>query len=170
MASSVHFRIRSTRDGQSIFGFEDTQSIRECLEGLRMKTALITGVTGQDGSYLSELLLDKGYEVHGVHRRSSSFNTGRVNHIFGKLHMHFGDLTDGSSISKILSEVQPEEIYSLGAQSHVRVSFDTPEFTANVGALGTLRLLEAARALCPYTRIYNAGSSEMYGSTPPPQN
>ena len=135
-----------------------------------MKTALITGVTGQDGSYLAELLLEKGYEVHGVHRRSSSFNTGRVNHIFDRLHMHFGDLTDGSSLSRILNLVHPDEIYNLGAQSHVRVSFDTPEFTANTGAMGTLRLLEAARALCSNSRIYNAGSSEMFGSTPPPQN
>jgi len=135
-----------------------------------MKTALITGVTGQDGSYLAELLLEKGYEVHGVHRRSSSFNTGRIDHIFGQLHMHFGDLTDGSSISRILNLVHPEEIYSLAAQSHVRVSFDIPEFTANTGALGTLRLLEAARAQCPEARIYNASSSEMFGSTPPPQS
>ncbi len=135
-----------------------------------MKTALITGVTGQDGSYLAELLLEKGYEVHGVHRRSSSFNTARIDHIFGQLRMHFGDLTDGSSLSRILNLVHPDEIYNLGAQSHVRVSFDVPEFTANSGAMGTLRLLEAARALCPETRIYNAGSSEMFGSTPPPQS
>jgi GDPmannose 4,6-dehydratase len=135
-----------------------------------MKKALITGISGQDGSFLAELLLEKGYEVHGIIRRSSSLNTKRIDHIFDRLHMHFGDLTDGSSLSRILSIVHPDEIYNLGAQSHVRVSFDVPEFTANSGAMGTLRLLEAARALCPETRIYNAGSSEMFGSTPPPQN
>jgi GDPmannose 4,6-dehydratase len=135
-----------------------------------MKKALITGCTGQDGSYLCELLLEKDYEVHGIIRRSSSLNTKRIDHIFDRLHMHFGDLTDGSSLSRILSIVHPDEIYALGAQSHVRVSFDVPEFTANSGAMGTLRLLEAARALCPETRIYNASSSEMFGSTPPPQN
>ena len=134
------------------------------------KVALITGVTGQDGSYLAELLLSKNYEVHGIHRRSSSFNTKRIDSIFNRLHLHFGDLTDGSSLSTILHKVHPDEIYNLGAQSHVRVSFEIPEFTANSGAMGTLRLLEAARALCPSARIYNAGSSEMYGSTPPPQN
>jgi|ERR1035437_2595579 GDPmannose 4,6-dehydratase len=131
---------------------------------MSQRRALVLGATGQDGSYLCELLLAKNYEVHCVHRRSSSFNTARIDHIFDRLHMHFGDLTDGSSLSKILSLVHPDEIYALGAQSHVRVSFDIPEFTADVGALGTIRLLEAVRAICPDARIYNASSSEMFGA------
>ena len=125
--------------------------------------ALITGITGQDGSYLAELLLSKGYEVHGIMRRSSSFNTGRIDHVFDKLNLHYGDLTDGSSLGALLSRVQPDELYNLGAQSHVRVSFDIPEYTADVDALGTLRLLEAARAHCPKVRYYQASSSELYG-------
>jgi len=125
--------------------------------------ALITGITGQDGSYLAELLLSKGYEVHGIIRRSSSFNTGRIDHVFDKLNLHYGDLTDGSSLGALLSRVQPDELYNLGAQSHVRVSFDIPEYTADVDALGTLRLLEAARAHCPKVRYYQASSSELYG-------
>ena len=130
---------------------------------MAQKKALITGITGQDGSYLSELLLDKNYEVHGVLRRSSSFNTGRIDHIFSRLNLHFGDLTDGSSFGSLLSSVKPEEIYHLGAMSHVKVSFEIPEFTAQAGALGTLRLLEAVRAHCPEARVYNASSSEMFG-------
>ncbi len=117
-----------------------------------MKRALITGITGQDGSYLAELLLDKGYEVHGIIRRSSSFNTGRIDHIYRdphekgvRLFLHYGDLTDGSALNKILRTVRPEEVYHLGAQSHVRVSFDIPEYTGDVVALGTIRLLEAIR-------------------------
>ena len=130
---------------------------------MAQKKALITGITGQDGSYLSELLLDKNYEVHGVLRRSSSFNTGRIDHIFSRLNLHFGDLTDGSSFGSLLSSVKPDEIYHLGAMSHVKVSFEIPEFTAQAGALGTLRLLESVRAHCPEARVYNASSSEMFG-------
>ena len=132
--------------------------------------ALITGVTGQDGSFLAELLLGKGYEVHGVVRRSSSINTARIDHIFDQLHLHFGDLSDGSALGSLLSKVKPDEIYNLGAQSHVRVSFDCPEYTADIDAMGTLRLLEAVKAHCPEARYYQASSSELFGSTPPPQS
>ncbi|HVE71223.1 MAG TPA: GDP-mannose 4,6-dehydratase [Thermoanaerobaculia bacterium] len=142
-----------------------------------MKRALITGITGQDGSYLTELLLAKGYEVHGMIRRSSSFNTQRIDHLYQDPHepvrrliLHYGDLNDASSINRILRIVRPDEIYNLGAQSHVKVSFDTPEYTAEIDALGTLRLLEAIRELDLRPRIYQASSSEMFGSTPPPQN
>lgn len=128
-----------------------------------MKKALITGITGQDGSYLAELLLDKGYEVHGIIRRSSSFNTARVDHIFDQLHLHHGDLTDASNIARLLHRVAPDEIYHLGAQSHVRVSFDTPEFTGDVTGLGTVRLLEAIRESGARPRFYQASSSEMFG-------
>jgi len=136
------------------------------------KRALITGVTGQDGSYLAELLLDKGYEVHGIKRRSSSLNTERVDHIYqdpqtdnARFILHYGDLTDSSNLTRILSEVEPDEVYNLGAQSHVAVSFDTPEYTADVDALGTLRLLEAIRFLKleNKTRFYQASTSELYG-------
>ncbi len=142
-----------------------------------MKRALITGITGQDGSYLAELLLDKGYEVHGIIRRSSSFNTERLEDIYqdphekgARLKLYYGDLTDGSNINRILAKVKPDEIYNLGAQSHVRVSFDLPVFTANTVALGTLRLLDVIRDEELKIRFYQAGSSEMFGSTPPPQN
>ncbi len=135
-----------------------------------MKKALITGITGQDGSYLAELLLQKGYEVHGVIRRSSSFNTGRVDHIYRdphesgvRLFLHYGDLNDASSINKLLREVRPDEIYNLGAQSHVRVSFDVPEYTGEVDALGTVRILEGIRETGLNTRFYQASSSELYG-------
>jgi GDPmannose 4,6-dehydratase len=127
------------------------------------KKALITGVTGQDGSYLSELLLSKGYEVHGIVRRSSSLNTARIDHIFDQLHLHFGDLSDGSALGSMLSKIKPDETYNLGAQSHVRVSFDCPEYTADVDAMGTLRLLEAVKTHCPETRYYQASSSELFG-------
>jgi GDPmannose 4,6-dehydratase len=130
---------------------------------MTQKKALITGITGQDGSYLAELLLRKGYEVHGVIRRSSSLNTQRIDHIFSQLHLHFGDLTDGSALSALLSNVKPDEIYNLGAQSHVRVSFDCPEYTSDVDAMGTLRLIEAAKAQCPQVKYYQASSSELYG-------
>lgn len=135
-----------------------------------MTRALIVGITGQDGSYLAELLLAKGYEVHGLIRRSSSFNTARIDHVFDRLHLHYGDLTDGMGLSGVLARVQPDEIYNLGAQSHVRVSFDQPVYTANVVALGTLRLLEAVRAACPEAKFYQASSSEMFGSAPAPQS
>jgi GDPmannose 4,6-dehydratase len=136
------------------------------------KTALITGVSGQDGSYLAELLLGKGYEVHGIKRRASSFNTQRIDHIFSdphqkdaRLRLHYGDLTDSSNLVRIISEVQPDEVYNLGAQSHVAVSFESPEYTADVDALGTLRLLEAIRflGLSNKTRFYQASTSELYG-------
>ena len=134
------------------------------------KRALITGITGQDGSYLSELLISKGYEVHGIIRRSSSFNTERIDHLYHDPHektvrlvLHYGDLTDGSSLRSIISQIQPTEIYNLGAQSHVRVSFDQPVYTVEADALGTLVLLEAMRDACPRARYYQAGSSEMFG-------
>ena len=130
-----------------------------------MKVALITGITGQDGSYLAELLLQKGYEVHGIVRRSSLINTHRIDHIFDRITLHYGDLTDALGIVRIIKEVNPEEIYNLGAQSHVKVSFDQPEYTANTDALGTLRVLEAVRLLGmeDSVRIYQASTSELYG-------
>lgn len=128
-----------------------------------MKKALITGITGQDGSYLAELLLDKGYEVHGLVRRSSSFNTARIDHIFDRLKLHYGDLTDASSLGWILQGIKPSEIYNLGAQSHVRVSFDVPVYTADANAVGTLKLLESVRTNCPEARVYQASSSELFG-------
>src|ERR1700676_1565203 len=124
-----------------------------------MKKALITGITGQDGSYLAELLLGKGYEVHGIIRRSSSLNTGRVDHIFDKLQLHYGVLSEGSNLVKILWNVCPDEIYNLAAQSHVRTSFDIPEYTADIDALGALRLLEAYKEVIPDARFYQASSS-----------
>ncbi len=140
-----------------------------------MKRALITGVTGQDGSYLAELLLSKGYEVHGLKRRSSSFNTGRVDHLYHDLHeesrfiLHFGDLSDTGSIWQLLYDVRPDEVYNLAAQSHVRVSYDIPESTGDITGLGAIRLLEGIRKTGIKTRFYQASSSEMFGSTPPPQ-
>ncbi len=137
-----------------------------------MKRALITGITGQDGSYLAEFLLEKGYEVHGLIRRASTFNTHRIDHIFedvhkpdARLHLHHGDLTDTSNLTRLLSEIQPEEVYNLGAQSHVAVSFESPEYTADVDAIGTLRLLEAIRflGLAKNIRFYQASSSELFG-------
>lgn len=135
-----------------------------------MKKALVTGITGQDGSYLAELLLEKGYEVHGIRRRSSSFNTERIDHIYHDFHveglplyLHYGDLTDGSSLNRILEKIQPDEVYNLGAQSHVRVSFDIPEYTSDVAGLGTLRLLDAIRETGIKTKFYQASSSELYG-------
>jgi GDPmannose 4,6-dehydratase len=126
-----------------------------------MKKALVTGITGQDGSYLAELLLEKGYEVHGIVRRSSSFNTGRINHIFDKLQLHYGDLADGRSLEMTLDAAKFDEVYNLGAQSHVRTSFDIPEYTGDVVALGTLRLLDACRGRD--LKFYQASSSELYG-------
>lgn len=127
------------------------------------KKALITGITGQDGSYLAELLLSKGYEVHGIIRRSSSFNTGRIDHIFEQLHLHYGDLTDSLNIDNIINTVKPDEVYNLAAQSHVQVSFEMPEYTGNVDAIGTLRIIEAVRKHCPKAKIYNATTSELFG-------
>ena len=141
------------------------------------KRALLTGLTGQDGSYLAELLLEKGYEVHGIIRRSSSFNTGRIEHLYRdpheegtRLFSHYGDLADPVALTRLIYELQPTEIYHLGAQSHVRVSFDIPEYTFDVTGGGTLRLLEAIRESEVQTRFYQASSSEIFGSSPPPQN
>ena len=135
-----------------------------------MKKALITGITGQDGSYLAELLLGKGYEVHGIIRRSSSFNTGRIDHLYQdphvnsvKLFLHYGDLGDSSNLMRLVHDIRPDEVYNLAAQSHVRVSFDSPEFTGDVDALGTMRLLEAIRLTGVKTRFYQASTSELYG-------
>ena len=144
-----------------------------------MKKALITGITGQDGSYLAELLLEKGYEVHGVKRRASSFNTDRIDHIYQDPHdpnprfkLHYGDLTDSLNITKIIKECQPDEIYNLGAMSHVKVSFDIPEYVGQVDGLGTLRVLEAVRLLGleKKTKIYQASTSELYGGMPENKN
>ena len=141
------------------------------------KVALITGITGQDGSYLTELLLSKKYEVHGVIRRSSSFNTGRLNDVYQDPHvdnrnliLHYGDLQDSSSLINLIRDIKPNEVYNLGAQSHVKVSFEIPESTSDITGLGTIRLLEAIRASGIETKFYQASSSELYGSTPPPQN
>ena len=131
----------------------------------KQKTALITGITGQDGSYLAEFLLEKGYEVHGIHRRSSISNMGRIEHLLDKITLHDGDLTDSSSLIRIINMVKPDEIYNLAAQSHVQVSFDVPEYSGDVDALGTLRVLEAVRILdlTKKTKIYQASTSELYG-------
>ena len=142
-----------------------------------MKKAIITGITGQDGSYLAEFLLNKGYEVHGLIRRASTFNTQRIDHLFqdphestARLKLHYADLTDGSRLTLLLDQIQPDEVYHLAAQSHVRVSFDEPEFTGDTTGLGTTRLLEAIRLTAPNCRFYQASSSEMFGASPPPQN
>ena len=134
------------------------------------KRALITGIAGQAGSYLAELLLDRGYEVHGVIRRSSSVSTARLASVVHQLKLHEGDMLDGSSLMRIVQTVQPDEVYNLAAQSHVRVSFDEPEHTADVGAMGTIRLLEAIRQNARHARTYQSSTSELYGSTPPPQS
>ena len=142
-----------------------------------MKRALITGITGQDGSYLAELLLEKGYEVHGVIRRSSTFNTARIEHLYKDPHekenrffLHYGDITDGVGISNLIRDLEPNEIYNLAAQSHVKVSFEMSDFTAQVDAPGTIRILEAIRASKIDTKFYQASTSEQFGSTPPPQS
>lgn len=147
------------------------------LDWEKMKRALITGITGQDGSYLAELLLRKNYEVHGLIRRSSSFNTERIDHLYMDLHeqdpklfLHYGDLTDGSRLVSLMQKIAPDEVYNLAAQSHVRVSFDEPEFTGATTGLGVTRLLEALRVAQIPARFYQASSSEMFGATPPPQN
>jgi GDPmannose 4,6-dehydratase len=136
-----------------------------------MKKALITGITGQDGSYLAELLLEKGYEVHGIIRRASTFNTDRIDHIFNELHLHYGDITDSLSIDNIIHKIVPDEIYHLAAQSHVHVSFEIPKYTGEVDALGTLYVLEAMRKHAPKARFYNATTSELFGKVlETPQN
>ena len=144
---------------------------------MNRKVAFITGITGQDGSYLAELLLGKGYEVHGLIRRSSTFNTSRIDHIYQdphdpnpKLTLHYGDLTDGVGLTNLIREIQPTEIYNLAAQSHVMVSFTMPQYTSQVDAVGTVAILEAIRATKRDIRFYQASTSELYGSTPPPQN
>ena len=129
----------------------------------KIKKALITGITGQSGSHLADLLLEKGYEVHGIIRRCSTFNTDRINHIFDKIQLHYGDLTDPLVISNLINEIQPDEVYNLGAQSHVKVSFEIPYYTAQVDGLGTLAILEAVKNHCPKARIYQASTSELYG-------
>jgi GDPmannose 4,6-dehydratase len=143
----------------------------------KRKKAFLTGITGQDGSYLAELLLAKGYEVHGLIRRASTFNTQRIDHLYldphnpeARLFLHYGDLTDGSRLATLIAEIKPDEIYNLAAQSHVRVSFDEPEYTADTTGLGTIRILEAVRQSAPEARFYQASSSEMFGATNPPQN
>jgi GDPmannose 4,6-dehydratase len=142
-----------------------------------MKTAFITGITGQDGSYLAELLLEKGYEVHGLVRRASTFNTNRIDHLYkdfhdpkARMYLHYGDLSVSGQLTDLLNTLKPDEIYHLGAQSHVRVSFDMPEYTGDVTGLGTIRLLEAIRKTGIKTKFYQASSSEMFGDAPPPQN
>jgi len=142
-----------------------------------MKKAFITGITGQDGSYLAEFLLGKGYEVHGLIRRASTFNTERIEHLYkdfhdpdARMYLHYGDLSVSAHLTNLLSEIQPDEVYHLGAQSHVRVSFDTPEYTGDITGLGTIRLLEAIRKTGSTARFYQASSSEMFGAAPPPQN
>src|SRR5660398_17841 len=144
---------------------------------MHQKRALITGITGQDGSYLAELLLAKGYEVHGLIRRSSTFNTSRIEHLYAdphelgaRLFLHYGDLSDGSRLAMLLDQIHPHEVYNLAAQSHVRVSFDEPEYTGDATGLGTIRLLESIRMIGLDCRYYQASSSEMFGATPPPQN
>ena len=141
------------------------------------KRALVTGITGQDGSYLAELLLSKGYEVHGLIRRASTFNTGRIDHLYvdphesgARLLLHYGDITDGSRLVTLLNEVRPHEVYHLAAQSHVRVSFDEPEYTGDTTGLGTIRILEAIRMIGLDCRFYQASSSEMFGAAKPPQS
>ncbi len=144
-----------------------------------MKTALITGITGQDGSYLTEFLLAQGYTVHGIIRRSSVFNTNRIDHVYkdpnavngqAQLFLHYGDLIDPGLLTELIYNIRPDEVYHLGAQSHVRVSFDMPEYTGNITAMGTTRLLEAIRRSGVRPRFYQASSSEMFGAAPPPQN
>lgn len=144
---------------------------------MKTKVAFITGITGQDGSYLAELLIGKGYEVHGLIRRSSSFNTSRIDHIYQDIHepnpklfLHYGDLIDGVGLTNLIREIQPDEVYNLGAQSHVQVSFSMPQYTGQVDAVGAVGLLEAIRSAEVDTRFYQASTSELFGSTPPPQN
>ena len=162
----------STRAGLPFGGEGEGENVTD-----RPKIALVTGITGQDGSYLTELLLSKGYEVHGFVRRASTFNTARIDHLYqdthepgNRLFLHFAELTDGSRLVTLLNQIRPDEVYNLAAQSHVRVSFDEPEFTAETTGLGTVRLLEAIRATGLQTRFYQASSSEMFGATPPPQD
>ena len=144
---------------------------------MKTQVALITGVTGQDGSYLAEFLLAKGYEVHGIIRRSSSFNTARIDHIYQdphdknpKLILHYGDMSDGVGLTNLVREIKPDEVYNLAAQSHVQVSFTMPQYTGQIDGVGPVVLLEAIRAAGNETRFYQASTSELYGSTPPPQN
>ena len=172
-AISIHSSPVARRKTQFLGGLDGTGPRQVKMATMnKRKQALITGITGQDGSYLTELLLEKGYAVHGIKRRASSFNTTRIDHLYQdphefdpRLKLHYGDLTDGSNLQRIIEQVQPDEIYNPGAQSHVAVSFEAPEYTANVDALGTLRILEAVRicGLTNKTRIYQASTSELYG-------
>ena len=143
--------------------FKELRERQKKMEQQKNKKALVTGITGQDGSYLAELLLEKGYEVHGVIRRSSSFNTGRIDHIFDRLILHYGDVTDSANITNLIAQIKPDEIYNLAAQSHVKVSFEQPYYTAMVDGLGTLTILEAMRVHCPKSKFYQASTSELYG-------
>lgn len=150
-------------DEDKIYMYKKGQTDSIGAIALRKKKAFITGITGQDGSYLAEFLLEKGYEVHGVIRRSSSFNTGRIDHIFNKLTLHYGDVTDAANITNLIAQIKPDEIYNLAAQSHVKVSFEQPHYTAMVDGLGTLTILEAMRVHCPGAKFYQASTSELYG-------
>ena len=178
VAAARHWRCRFQRGAGNLTVFRK-EFLGRASRSTRcnLKRALITGITGQDGSYLAEFLLAKGYQVYGIIRRSSSFNTGRIDHIYqdphhpqAKLVLIHGDLNDGSSLNRIVRTVQPDEIYHLGAQSHVRVSFDVPEYTGEITALGAVRVLEAIRETGINTKLYNASSSEMFGAAAPPQN
>lgn len=140
------------------------------MDATMKKTALITGISGQTGSYLAEHLLEQGYDVHGIIRRSSLIKTDRIDHIFDKITLHYGDLTDGMNLMTVISGIKPDEIYNMAAQSHVAVSFETPEYTGNADALGTMRILEIIRSVDPKIKFYQASTSELYGSTPPPQD
>jgi len=176
---NVYNQVRAQKGGRPCSHPKATPIGREGIS-LSSKTALITGITGQDGAYLAELLINEGYSVHGIKRRSSSFNTARIDHLFvdrheegGRLTLHYGDVTDATNLIRVIQEVQPDEIYSLAAQSHVLVSFETPEYTASADALGPLRILEAIRilGLGGRTRFYQASTSELYGNAvEAPQN
>lgn len=162
IANSIIMYCSSNKDAYSIIRLLNLPDFRKMI-GDKKKVALLFGITGQDGSYLTELLLEKGYEVHGVIRRSSSFNTGRIDHLMDKIQLHYGDVTDPLSVSSIISQIKPDEIYNLSAQSHVKVSFEMPFYTGQVDALGTMSILESARLHCPEAKIYHASTSELFG-------
>jgi GDPmannose 4,6-dehydratase len=168
--------IRRTNESNSVLSRAWANAASRLKRGVttltRVKRAFVTGITGQDGSYLAELLLEKDYEVHGLVRRSSLLNRSRIDHLHDdeRLHLHYGDLTDGVSLVNLVRMIEPHEVYNLGAMSHVKVSFEMPDYTASTNAIGTLRLLEAIHAARLECRFYQASTSEMFGSTPPPQN
>ena len=177
LAPEVHVRLSDSRRAPNRCRPPQGRSGGTGLPSRAVSRALLTGITGQDGSFLAEQLLEKGYEVHGLVRRSSSFNTERIDHLYRdphaeqvKLFLHHGDLSDSSRLARVVYEIQPDEIYHLGAQSHVRVSFDVPEYTSDITGMGTVRLLEAIRDAQVETRFYQASSSEMFGASPPPQD